>query len=67
MQNNRLTETKIGAAKVIVDIVPKGHCIPNVKIAPTSNQEDDLDFLFLRIDNILNPTQRLFDYLFRDL
>ena len=36
MQNNRLTETKIGAAKVIVDIVPKGHCIPNVKIAPTS-------------------------------
>ena len=36
MQNNRLNETKIGDAKVIVDIVPKGHCIPNVKITPTS-------------------------------
>jgi N-acetylmuramoyl-L-alanine amidase len=34
--NNRLNETKIGTAKVIVDIVPKGHCIPNVKINPTS-------------------------------
>lgn len=36
MKNNRLDETKIGNAKVIVDIVPKGHCIPNVKIAPTT-------------------------------
>ena len=36
MLNNRLNETKIGEAKVIVDIVPKGHCIPNVKITPTS-------------------------------
>ena len=36
MLNNRLNETKIGDAKVIVDIVPKGHCIPNVKITPTS-------------------------------
>ena len=36
MQNNRLTETKIGTAKVIVDIVPKGYCIPNTKITPTS-------------------------------
>jgi uncharacterized protein YgiM (DUF1202 family) len=34
--NNRLNETKIGTANVIVDIVPKGHCIPNVKINPTS-------------------------------
>ena len=32
MDKNRLNETKIGDAKVIVDIVPKGHCIPNVKI-----------------------------------
>lgn len=36
MDKNRLTETKIGDAKVIVDIVPKGYCIPNVKITPTS-------------------------------
>ena len=36
MKNNRLDETKIGNAKVIVDIVPKGHCIPNVKITPTT-------------------------------
>lgn len=36
MQNNRLNETKIGTAKVVVDIVPKGFCMPNVKITPTS-------------------------------
>ena len=36
MKNNRLNETKIGTAKVTVDIVPKGHCIPNTKINPTS-------------------------------
>lgn len=36
MENNRLDETKIGNAKVIVDIVPKGYCIPNVKITPTT-------------------------------
>lgn len=36
MLNNRLNETKIGNAKVIVDIVPKGHCIPNTKITPAS-------------------------------
>lgn len=36
MLNNRLNEAKIGSANVIVDIVPKGHCIPNVKINPTS-------------------------------
>ena len=36
MLNNRLNESKIGTAKVIVDIVPKGHCIPNTKITPTS-------------------------------
>lgn len=36
MKNNRLDETKIGNAKVIVDIVPKGYCIPNVKITPTT-------------------------------
>ena len=37
MKNNRLTNgSVIGAAKVIVDIVPKGHCIPNTKITPTS-------------------------------
>ena len=34
MQNNRLTESKIGTAKVIVDILPKGKVIPNVKITP---------------------------------
>ena len=36
MLNNRLNETKIGSANVIVDIVPKGHCIPDAKINPTS-------------------------------
>lgn len=36
MKNNKLTETKIGTAKVIVDIVPKGKCIPNTTIKPTS-------------------------------
>lgn len=36
MLNNRLNETKIGNARVIVDIVPKGHCIPDTKITPTS-------------------------------
>ena len=36
MVNNRLTETTIGTAKVIVDILPKGKVIPNVKITPTS-------------------------------
>ena len=34
MQSNRLTESKIGTAKVIVDILPKGKVIPNVKITP---------------------------------
>lgn len=36
MLNNRLNETKIGTAKVIVDILPKGKVIPNTKITPTS-------------------------------
>ena len=36
MKNNRLNETKIGSANVIVDILPKGKVIPNVKINPTS-------------------------------
>ena len=36
MKNNKLTETKIGSANVIVDILPKGRCIPNTKITPTS-------------------------------
>ena len=36
MKNNKLTETKIGAAKVIVDILPKGKVIPNTKITPTT-------------------------------
>ena len=36
MENNRLTETKIGTANVIVDILPKGKVIPNVKINPTT-------------------------------
>lgn len=36
MLNNRLNETKIGTADVTVDIVPKGYCIPDVKINPTS-------------------------------
>lgn len=36
MQNHRLTESKIGTAEVIVDILPKGKCIPDMKITPTS-------------------------------
>ena len=36
MNNHRLTETTIGHAKVIVDILPKGKVIPNTKITPTS-------------------------------
>lgn len=36
MLNNRLNETMIGSAKVIVDILPKGKVIPNTRIAPTS-------------------------------
>lgn len=36
MNNHRLNESKIGSAKVIVDILPKGKCIPNVKMVPTS-------------------------------
>ena len=36
MNNHRLTESKIGTATVIVDIVPKGKCIPSVRINPTS-------------------------------
>lgn len=36
MLNNKLNETKIGSANVIVDILPKGKVIPNVKINPTS-------------------------------
>lgn len=36
MKDNRLNETTIGTAKVIVDILPKGKCIPNTKITPTS-------------------------------
>lgn len=36
MNNHRLTESTIGDAKVTIDIVPKGHCIPNTKITPTS-------------------------------
>ena len=36
MKNYKLNETKIGTANVIVDVVPKGHCIPNTKITPTS-------------------------------
>lgn len=36
MLNNRLNETKIGTAKVVVDILPKGKVIPNTKITPTS-------------------------------
>ena len=36
MQNNRLNETKIGTATVIVDILPSGKVIPNTKITPTS-------------------------------
>ncbi len=36
MKDYKLNETTIGTAKVIVDILPKGKCIPNVKINPTS-------------------------------
>ena len=36
MNNHRLNETKIGTAQVIIDIVPKGKVIPDVKITPTS-------------------------------
>ena len=36
MLNNKLNETTIGTAKVVVDILPKGKVIPNVKITPTS-------------------------------
>lgn len=36
MNNHRLTESTIGSAKVSVDIVPKGKCIPDVRINPTS-------------------------------
>lgn len=37
MKNNRLINgSTIGTAKVIVDILPKGNGIPNVKITPTS-------------------------------
>ena len=36
MKNNKLTETKIGTATVIVDILPSGRCIPNTKIKPTT-------------------------------
>jgi N-acetylmuramoyl-L-alanine amidase CwlA len=36
MVNNKLNETTIGSAKVIVDILPKGKVIPNVKMTPTS-------------------------------
>ena len=36
MVNNKLNETTIGSAKVIVDILPKGKVIPNVKMDVTS-------------------------------
>ena len=36
MINYRLNETTIGSAKVVVDILPKGKVIPNVKMTPTS-------------------------------
>ena len=36
MKNYKLTESKIGTATVIVDILPKGKCIPNTTITPTS-------------------------------
>lgn len=36
MKNNRLDETKIGSATVILDILPGGKVIPNTKITPTS-------------------------------
>ena len=34
MKNHRLDEKKIGTAEVIVDILPKGKVIPDVKITP---------------------------------
>ena len=36
MKDYKLTETKIGTAKVVVDILPKGKVIPNTTIKPTS-------------------------------
>ena len=36
MKNNLLTESIIGNAKIVVDILPKGKVIPNTKITPTS-------------------------------
>lgn len=36
MNNYKLTQTTIGTAKVIVDILPKGKVIPNTKMTPTS-------------------------------
>ena len=36
MLNHRLTESKIGTAKVIVDILPKGKVIPGTTIKPTA-------------------------------
>ena len=36
MKNNRLDEKIIGTAEVIVEILPKGKCIPNKKMTPTS-------------------------------
>ena len=36
MKDYRLNEQRIGEADVIVDIVPGGKCIPNIKIQPTS-------------------------------
>lgn len=32
MENNRLNEKTIGTAKVTVDILPKGYCVPNRKL-----------------------------------
>lgn len=36
MLNHRLNETKIGTAKVIVDIIAKGKVIPDTRITPSS-------------------------------
>lgn len=36
MMNHKLTESKIGTATVIVDILPKGKVIPDTRITPTS-------------------------------
>lgn len=36
MINHKLNESKIGSAKVIVDILPPGKVIPNTKMVPTS-------------------------------